>query len=184
MSDENNSDGQGAVAPGGEPADQAQRQLVLQKIYLKDLSFESPNSPQVFSGQVGEPQIQFNLKSASRQVGEDAWEVVLTITVDAKGAEERSLFLVEIQQAGIFQVSGYEEEQMRPLLGSYCPGVLYPYAREAVSELVSRGGFPQLLLQPINFDAVYMQSQAEQQAEGSTPAAQEATAGVSGSSTH
>lgn len=170
---ENNSTGNSAAAgAGATDASQPQRQLVLQKIYIKDLSFESPNSPQVFAGQSGEPQIQFNLKSSSRQVGETAWEVLLTITVEAKGAEERTLFLVELQQAGIFNLQGYSEEEMRPLIGSYCPSVLYPYAREVVSEAISKGGFPQLLLQPINFDAVYMQAQqqANQQQVDMTPA--------------
>jgi preprotein translocase subunit SecB len=162
MADETNSTGNGnsAAAPGA--TEQPQRQLVLQKLYVKDMSFESPNSPQVFAGQAGDPQIQFNLKSGSRQVGENAWEVLLTITVEAKGAEDRSLFLVELQQAGIFNLLGYSEEEIRPLLGSYCPSVLYPYAREAISEIISKGGFPQLLLQPINFDAVYVQAQQQQ----------------------
>ncbi len=162
----------GNAEAGAATQEQVQRQLVLQKIYVKDLSFESPNTPQVFTGQTGDPQIQFNLKSGSRQVGENAWEVVLTITLEAKAAEDRTLFLVELQHAGIFGLTGYNEEEMRQLMGSYCPSVIYPYSREVISELVSKGGFPQLLLQPINFDAVYVQAReqaAQQQQVDMTP---------------
>lgn len=160
MSDQNTSgNAAGAAAAGQQQA--TGRQLLLQKIYVKDLSFESPNAPQVFASNPGEPRVDFNLKSSTRAVDDSHWEVLLTLTVNAKGNEDRSLFLVEVQQAGIFQLAGYTEEERRPILGSYCPGVLYPYAREAISDLVTRGGFPQLLLQPINFDAVYQQSMAQ-----------------------
>ncbi len=90
---------------------------------------------------------------------------MLTITVEAK-VNDKTLFLVELQQAGIFQISGYSAQEQRALLGSFCPGTLYPYAREAVSDVVAKGGFPQMLLQPINFDALYAQAQQQQPAEG------------------
>ena len=137
-----------------------QRELLLRKIYIKDLSFESPNAPDVFSDGDLVPQTHLNLKSANREVGSNTQEVVLTITVEAK-MDEKTLFLVELQQAGIFQITGYSKEEQRALVGSFCPGTLYPYAREAISEVVAKGGFPQMLLQPINFDALYTQAQQQ-----------------------
>lgn len=152
-----------AAQGGGEGG---QQQLALQKIYVKDVSFESPSAPQVFSGSEANPKIGFNLKSQSRAVGEGLHEVVLTVTVDAKvGEDDKTLFLVEVQQAGLFLVRGYADEQVKAIVGAYAPGVLYPYARESVSDLVVRGGFPPLLLQHINFEAVYAQSQANREAQ-------------------
>ncbi len=142
-----------------------QRELFLRKIYVKDLSFESPNAPDVFSADHMSPQTQLNLKSANREVSADTQEVVLTITVEAK-IEDKTLFLVELQQAGIFQITGYSAEEQRALVGSFCPGTLYPYAREAISDVVAKGGFPQMLLQPINFDALYAQAQQQPATEG------------------
>lgn len=143
---------------------QPQRELFLRKIYVKDLSFEAPNAPDVFSSEQVSPQTELNLKSSNRDMGENTQEVVLTITVEAK-VDDNTLFLVELQQAGLFQITGYSAEEQRALLGSFCPGTLYPYAREAISDVVAKGGFPQMLLQPINFDALYAQAQ-QQPAEG------------------
>lgn len=134
-------------------------QIALQKIYVKDLSFESPNAPTVF-GENLQPKTQLNLRSGHRELENDNYEVVLTVTVDAK-ADDKTVFLVEIQQAGLFRMTGVSEEQRAVLLGSFCPGVLYPYVREAVSNLVQRGGFPEFLLQPIDFDGLYAQSRQE-----------------------
>jgi preprotein translocase subunit SecB len=144
---------------------QAQRELFLRKIYIKDLSFESPNAPAIFAKDHLNPETQLNLKSSNQPVGDDGTEVVLTVTVEAK-VEDKILFLVELQQAGIFQMTGYSAEEQRALMGSFCPGTLYPYAREAISDAVAKGGFPQLLLQPINFDALYAQAQQQQPVEG------------------
>ncbi len=140
------------------------RQLFLQKIYLKDMSFESPKAPHVFNTNVS-PQTQLNMRSNTQEVGPDTHEITLTLTVEAKDNEE-TLFLVEVAQAGIFTMQGYSDEERAMLVGSYCPATLYPYAREAISDIVVKGGFPQLLLQPINFDALYAQAvqQQEQQA--------------------
>jgi len=135
------------------------KQLLLQKIYVKDLSFESPRAPEVFSKDAS-PQTQLNIRSNAREIAPDTHEVVLTITVEAKD-QEHSLFLIEIVQAGLFIIKGYSEEERHMLTGSYCPGSLYPFAREAISDIVTRGGFPQLLLQPINFDALYAQAMRE-----------------------
>ncbi len=137
------------------------RQLFLQKIYLKDMSFESPKVPQVFNANVS-PQTQLNMRSNTKEVGPDTHEITLTLTVEAKDNQE-TLFLVEVAQAGIFTMQGYSEEERAMLVGSYCPATLYPYAREAISDIVVKGGFPQLLLQPINFDALYAQAMQQQQ---------------------
>lgn len=139
--------------------DSTNKQLLLQKIYIKDLSFESPRAPEIFTGNVA-PQTQLNIKSSAKQVGADTQEVTLTLTVEARH-DDKTLFLVELEQAGVFLMQGYTEEERQMLVGSYCPGTLYPFAREAISDMVTRGGFPQLLLQPINFDALYAQAVQE-----------------------
>ena len=153
---------------GAQPSDtQAQAngpQLVLQKIYVKDLSFESPKAPEVFTTNAA-PQTQLNLRYGNRDLGQDNIEVTLTVTVEAK-QEETTLFLVELTQAGVFMISGYTDEQKAQLVGSFCPNTLYPFAREAVADLIQRGGFPQLLLQPINFDALYAQAMQERTDQG------------------
>lgn len=151
-------------------SDQPVKQLILQKIYLKDLSFESPKAPQVFNAQVT-PQTQLNMRSNAREVGPNTQEVTLTLTVEAK-EQDSTLFLVEVAQAGVFTLQGYNDQERAMLLGSYCPSTLYPYAREAISDIVVKGGFPPLLLQPINFDALYAQAlQQRQQGAQGDPAA-------------
>lgn len=152
------------------------KQLVLQKIYVKDLSFESPRAPQVFTSNAS-PQTQLNLRSSNRQIDNEHVEVSLTLTVDAKDNEE-TIFLIEVVQSGVFTVTGYNEQERSMLLGSFCPSTLYPFAREAVADIATRGGFPPLLLQPINFDALYAQAMQEraQQAQPGTPFAAAATA--------
>jgi len=136
------------------------KQLVLQKIYIKDLSFESPRAPEIFSSNVS-PQTRLNIKSSAKEIAADTQEVVLTLTVEAID-EDKTLFMVEIEQAGLFRMQGYSNEELQMLIGSYCPGTLYPFAREAISDVITRGGFPQLLLQPINFDALYAQAIKDQ----------------------
>lgn len=135
------------------------KQLLLQKIYIKDLSFESPRAPDVFAGNAT-PQTQLNIRSSAREVGEDTQEVTLTLTIEAKD-QDKTLFLIELVQAGVFLIKGYTDQELHMLTGSYCPGSLYPFAREAIADVVTRGGFPQLLLQPINFDALYAQAMQE-----------------------
>lgn len=139
-------------------------QVGLQKIYVKDASFEAPNAPSIFQ-QNGQTDVNLNLNQRVNQLGDNAYEVVLTVTVTAK-LGETTAYLVEIQQAGIFAVNGFEEQQLHALIGSYCPQVLFPYARQAVSDLVGQGGFPPLMLQHVDFNAVYaqqMQKRAEEQ---------------------
>ncbi|MGA9853158.1 MAG: protein-export chaperone SecB [Gammaproteobacteria bacterium] len=134
----------------------AGKQVALQRIYMKDCSFESPHAPAVFAAQIN-PDVKVNMRSDTNKLGDNAFEVVLTITIEAQ-AESRSIFLVEVHQAGLFSIRGFNEQELGAVLGSYCPNILFPYAREAVSDLVQKGSMPTLLLQPVNFDAVYLQS--------------------------
>lgn len=128
-------------------------QLNLQKIYVKDLSFEVPGAPAVYQLQ-GQPNVELNLAQRVNALAEGVFEVVLSLTVTCK-IEDKTAYLAEVHQAGIFGVSGFDEASQEAVLASYCPNVLFPYARQIVSDLVQNGGFPPLLLQPINFDAVY-----------------------------
>jgi preprotein translocase subunit SecB len=142
-----------------QPRPAAGKQLLLQKIYVKDLSFESPKAPAVFTTNVA-PQTQLNIRSNAQEIGLNTQEVTLTLTVEAKD-KDATLFLIEIAQAGIFLIQGYSPEERAMLTGSFCPNTLYPFAREAIADIVGKGGFPQLLLQPINFDALYAQALKE-----------------------
>lgn len=151
-----------APAPAPAPATD-EKQLLLQKIYIKDLSFESPKAPEVFSSNA-QANTNLNIGSANRVIDGDHMEVSLTLTITSKDGDD-TLFLIEIVQAGIFTITGYTDQERAALLGSFCPGTLYPFARESVAELVSKGGFPQLLLQPINFDALYQQAMIQRQAQ-------------------
>ena len=134
-------------------------QFALQRIYIKDLSFESPNAPHVFSEQWN-PQMSLNMNTAVQDLGDDYHEVTLKITVTIK-SNDKTAFLAEVHQAGIFLIKDVPAEQKGPVIGVACPNILFPYARETISDLVSRGSFPQLLLQPINFDVVYAQQMQE-----------------------
>lgn len=138
------------------------QQFAIQKIYLKDVSLESPNSPQVFTDGEWKPEINVQINTTNQSVGENMYEVVLTITVTAK-QDDKTAFLVEVKQAGIFAIAGFAEENLAGMVGAYCPEALFPYAREAISELVGKGGFPQLLLAPVNFNALFAQQVQQQQ---------------------
>lgn len=141
-------------------------QFALQRIFLKDSSFESPRSPLVFQAQWS-PKINFDIKTKSSKIQDDVYEVVLILTAEAQ-IEEQAAFLVEVHQAGIFTAKDFDNAQLEQLLATVCPNILFPYAREAVDSLVIKGSFPALMLAPINFDALYaQQKQAEaQQAAG------------------
>jgi preprotein translocase subunit SecB len=145
----------GATDPGA--------QLSLQKVYIKDASFEVPGAPQIFQEQ-GQPQVQLNIQQQVGLIGDNVYEVVLTVTVTCK-LEEKTAYLAEVQQAGIFGVLGFDNTSRDTVLATYCPNVLFPYARQAISDLIQGGGFPPFLLQPINFDSLYAE-QARRQAEG------------------
>jgi len=144
----------------------AEKRLSIIKIYTKDFSFESPQTPGVFRTEEWSPQTNLNLRSSHTPVDEQLHEVVLTITIEAKAkGEEKTLFLVELQQAGLFEISGYEEQEFGALVGSFCPNILFPYARETLASAIQKGGFPEFVLQPLNFDALYMQSLQQKQAQ-------------------
>jgi preprotein translocase subunit SecB len=142
-------------------------QLAIQRVYIKDLSFEAPNSPAVFMQQI-EPDADVYYSNTANKLGDDTWEVVLQVTVTVK-AEDRTVYLVEIQQAGIFIVRGFQDAQIQAILATACPNALYPFARQAICDVVVKGGFPQLLLAPVNFEMIYaqeLQRRAQAQAEG------------------
>ncbi len=141
--------------------DQNEQEFGIHSIYLKDVSFEAPNSPEIFKTQF-QPEIQMNLNLETHTLDDSVYEVVLSVTVEAK-AKDKSAFLVELQQAGVFTLRGFDDENLGPMLGIYCPNVLFPYARESIANLVSKGGFPQLLLEPVNFEALYSQHLQERQ---------------------
>jgi preprotein translocase subunit SecB len=141
-----------------------EKQIAIQKIYVKDFSFESPHTPEVFTRSDWSPKTNLNLRSTHTSGSDNSHEVVLTITIEAK-EEDKTFFLVELQQAGLFHIAGYGEDEFKAVVGSYCPNILFPYARESVANIVSKGGFPEFLLQPINFDALYAQGLAQAQAQ-------------------
>jgi preprotein translocase subunit SecB len=132
-----------------------EKQFAIQKIYTKDLSFETPNSPKVFI-EKWEPIVDFNLSTRVETIDKNLYEIILTTTITVKIADSTA-YLVEVNQAGIFTIAGFTDQEMGPMIGSFCPNILFPYAREVVSDLVAKGGFPQLLLAPVNFDALYAQ---------------------------
>jgi preprotein translocase subunit SecB len=138
--------------PTPTPAAAEAPQLALQAVYLKDCSFEAPQGPRV--GNDWNPQIGLDLNTALNAIEGDLREVVLTVTVSAKQGE-RTMFLVEVKQAGAFLMQNLSSEDVRRAAGAICPAVLFPYARAVVSQLVSQGGFPQLLLPPVNFEALF-----------------------------
>jgi len=136
-------------------------QFMVQRIYVKDLSYETPNTPAVFQQQ-WEPELTLDLNTSSTKLEENVFEVVLTVTATVAN-KKTTAFLVEVKQAGIFTIQGAPTNQLDHLLNSFCPNILFPFAREAITSQVIRGSFPQLVLAPINFDALYMQQMAEKQ---------------------
>jgi len=151
-----------------------EKQLAISKIYVKDFSFESPQTPLIFKSGDWKPKTDLNLRSAHSNVEDNLHEVVLTITVEAK-EDDNTIFLVELQQAGLFDIAGYEGEEFSAVVGTFCPNLLFPYAREAIAGIIQKGGFPEFVLQPINFDALYMQSKQQQEQQATAEAAQAET---------
>ncbi len=149
-------------------AQETNKQFSIQKIYLKDSSFESPGTPESFSYKKWNPQVEINLNNTHGKVGEDTYEAVLRITATVTH-EDATAFLIEVQQAGLFGMTGFDDTEKGYLLGSQCMTVLFPYAREAISEMSMRGGFPPLVLSPVNFDALYQQHVKEQQTAQEAP---------------
>lgn len=144
----------------------------IQRIYTKDISFEAPNAPQVFQKE-WQPEVKLDLDTSSNTLAENVYEVILRVTVTAT-MDNETAFLCEVQQAGIFTVEGIEGTQLAHCLGAYCPNVLFPYARECITNLVSRGTFPQLNLAPVNFDALFMNYLQQQQTDVANEGAEEA----------
>lgn len=144
----------------------AETQFMIQRIYVKDFSFETTNTPAVFQ-QRWEPELSLDINTQHIQLDETTYEVVLSVTATVKN-QNATAFLVEVKQAGIFTIQGSIPEQLDHLLGSFCPSILFPYAREAITTEVIRGSFPQLVLAPINFDALYMQQLEERQKASAT----------------
>jgi preprotein translocase subunit SecB len=170
---EDNNQNAGAGA-GNQPAGEQEKpklQFAVQRIYVKDISFEAPNSPAVFQ-QPFKPKVNLDLITSSQQIQEDLYEVVVKVTAQVTHSEEGTTsFLAEIQQAGLFKISGIEGDQLDHTLGAFCPNVVFPYARECIDNLVNRGGFPPLMLAPVNFEAIYAQRkkrQAEEQSAQTT----------------
>lgn len=133
-----------------------EEQFEIKKIYTKDVSFESPNSPAVFTDGEWKPEVNVNIKGSNNVLGQDGFEVILTITITVKH-KDKTAFLVEIQQAGVFFIKGYADEARNGILGSYCLEALFPYARETIDSMVIKGGFPPLMLNAVNFNAIYQQ---------------------------
>jgi len=134
-------------------------QFSIQKIYAKDISFETPHSPGIFSAE-WDPVVNMQLSSESLKINEDLTEVVLTVTVTTRLGEQTA-YLVEIHVAGVFLIKEFPQEAVEHMAATVCPNILFPFAREMISDLVTRGGFPQLLLTPVNFEALYAQQKKE-----------------------
>ena len=143
--------------------EQVEQQFIIERIFLKDASFESPNSPAIFTEE-WEPDTNLQLNTEVTPISDDHYEVVLLITVTVK-SNENTAFLVEVAQAGVFKITGYDTDQLNHLLASYCPSNLYPYAREAIASMISKGSFPEMHLSPINFDALYAQRLQDEAAQ-------------------
>ena len=169
MAENDQTNAQPAAAQG---AEQQGPNFALQRLYLKDASFESPSSPDSFRGAQWRPQITFDIKSRNNKLQDDLYEVVLVLTVQAK-QEDKVAFLVEVQQGGVFSCNGLEEAQLEQILATVCPNIMFPYARETVDSMVVKGSFPPLMLAPVNFEALYAQSKQQE--------AQQAAAGGNGS---
>ena len=168
MSEENNN----AVAPAEAANGPA---FTVEKIYVKDVSFESPNSPVIFNENV-QPELQLNLNQKVQRLSETAFEVVLGVTLTCK-AGDKTAYVAEVQQAGIFGLMGLEAQAVDVLLGTQCPNILFPYVRQLVSDLVQAGGFPPFFLQPINFEALYAESLRQRAAQGDAGLANSEPAG-------
>lgn len=129
-------------------------EFVLERIYVRDLSFESPRAPESFREQ-WQPQLQLDLNTRTNGLNDERYEVVLTVTVHAKSAAGQTIMIVEVQQGGVFRIRGLGEDQLRRVLATNCPGILFPYVRETIDTLVVKGGFPPLMLAPVNFDGMF-----------------------------
>ena len=156
------------LANGADTHAAAQGQVVVQKIYVKDASFEAPGAPHIFQEQA-QPQVQLNLNQAVNSLAEGVYEVVLAITVTCKFGDKNA-YLAEVKQAGVFNINGFDQASLHGILGTFCPNTLFPYARQTISDLVLAGGFPPFLLQPINFDQIYIDQMRRRASEAGATA--------------
>ncbi len=154
-------------------ADNQQPQFALQRIYVKDASFEAPNSPQAFSKE-WKPEIKLDLNSGARKLDDNHYEVSVKVTITATNDGETA-FLVELVQAGLFAMVNIPEQQLKPMLGAMCPNILFPYLRESIDSLVVKGGFPALMLAPINFDALFQQRMQQEAQQAQAESAEQET---------
>jgi len=161
-----------APVTGAENAAPAGAQFTVEKIYVKDVSFEAPNAPNVFN-ETGQPQLNMNLNQKVGRLDNELFEVVLGVTLTCT-LNDKTVYLAEVAQAGIFGLSGFDDRTLDMMLGTYCPNVLFPYARQSISELISQGGFPPFYLQPINFEGLYAEGlrRRAEQAQGSVALAE------------
>jgi len=152
---ENNQDE--AATGAQKPAESSGQVFRIQRVYLKDVSFESPLTPALFASNTQwKPEVSLHLNTDKTELDNDLYEVVLTLTVTVKSGDDVA-YLTELKQAGLFTIKGFDASTMNGMIYSYCPNILFPFAREAIASLVLKGGFPQLLLEPVNFDALYAQ---------------------------
>lgn len=158
----------------GAAAKQENQQVFrVQKVYVKDVSFETPRSTEIFTEQSQwTPEVKIQLNTENKNVKDDIYECTLMLTVTVE-LHEKPAYLIEVQQSGLFTISGFKQEELAHLLGSYAPSVLFPFVREVVSDLAVKGGFPQLLLDPINFDALYAQHLASNKQNAPAPETQQ-----------
>ncbi len=156
------------LANGADTNAASQPQVGVQKIYVKDASFEAPSAPHIFQEQ-GQPQVQLNLNQTVNGLADGVYEVVLAVTVTCKIADKNA-YLAEVKQAGVFSLSGFDQANLHGVLGTFCPNTLFPYARQAISDMVLAGGFPPFLLQPINFDQLYLEQMRRRSSEAASTA--------------
>ncbi len=145
-----------------------QPQFAIQRIYTKDLSFEAPNTPKSFKAE-WQPDISVDLNTQANNLENDTFEITLRVTVTAK-LQDKVAYVAEVHQAGIFTLAGFPEDQLKPMLGSFCPNILFPYAREVIADLINRGSFPPFNLAPINFDALYLEHMRQQDEQAAVEA--------------
>ena len=158
---------QTAPTTGADNAAPAGAQFTVEKIYVKDVSFEAPNAPQVFN-ESGQPQLNMNLNQKVGRLDGDMFEVILGVTLTCT-LNDRTVYLAEVEQAGIFGLAGFDDRTLDMMLGTYCPNVLFPYVRQSISDLITSGGFPPFYMQPINFEALYAEGlrRRSEQSQGS-----------------
>lgn len=169
MSEENTN----GVVPADESANGPA--FTIEKIYVKDVSFESPNSPSIFNENV-QPDLQLNLNQKVQRLSDTAFEVVLGVTLTCK-AGDKTAYVAEVEQAGVFGLIGLEPQAIDVLLGTQCPNILFPYVRSMVSDLIQAGGFPPFYLQPINFEGLYAETLRQRQQQGEASLADSEPAG-------